>query len=53
VHARAHGLNQLLHFAAANFFDTQLAGALPQHGVSSLDDFKFHGIHDFRSQTGA
>ena len=49
VHARSHGFDQFLDFAAAYFRDAQRAGALPQNGVSGLDDFKFHGIHNFRS----
>jgi hypothetical protein len=48
MHARSHGFDQFLDFAALNFRNTQRAGALPQNGVSSLDDFKFHGIHNFR-----
>ena len=26
---------------------------LPQHGMSALDDFNFHGIHNFRPQAHA
>jgi hypothetical protein len=42
-----------LNFAAAYFRNAQRAGALPQNGVSCLDDFKFHGIHNFRSRGNA
>jgi hypothetical protein len=47
VHARSHGFDQFLNFAAAYFRDAHGAGALPQNGVSGLNDFKFHGIHNF------
>jgi hypothetical protein len=53
VHARSHGFDQFLDFAAAYFLDTQRPGALPQNGVSGLDDFKFHGTHYFRSRADA
>ena len=50
VHGRSHGFDQLLDFAAADFRNAQGAGALPQNGVSGLDDFKFHRTHKFCSQ---
>jgi hypothetical protein len=50
VHAVAHRLDQLLDFAAAQFLHAERAGTLPQNGIPCLNDFKFHGIHNFRSQ---
>jgi hypothetical protein len=53
MHAGAHGFHQFLHFPAANFRNAQLPGALPQHRISRLNDFNFHGIRYFRTQTSA
>jgi hypothetical protein len=49
VHARPHGFDQFLNFAAAYFRDAHGPGALPQNGISGLNDFKFHGSHNFQS----
>jgi len=53
VHARAHGFDQFPDFGTADFREAQRAGALAQNGISNLDDFKFHGIHNGGSQNGA
>jgi hypothetical protein len=50
VHAGSHGIDQFLNFAAAYFRNAQRASALTQNGISSLNNFKFHGIHNFRSR---
>jgi hypothetical protein len=50
VHAGSHEFDQFLSVAAAQFRDAQRAGALPQNGISGLNDFKFRGIHNFRSR---
>jgi hypothetical protein len=49
-HAGAHGLDQFADFLAGNFRRSQSPGALPQDGISSVDDFKVHRACIFRAQ---